>query len=121
MPVRLQADADFNQIIVAAVLRRFPEVDFRTAVAAGLAGLDDTAVLDIAANDGRILVTHDQTTMPTHFGEFIKTKTSPGLIIVPQSLAIREVADTLILIWAATTAEEWLNRIVYLPIWSASG
>jgi hypothetical protein len=110
MPVRFQADADFNQIIVAAVVRRTPEIDFRTATAAGLAGVDDAAVLAIAAQDGRILVTHDQTTMPTHFGEFTRSKTSPGLIVVPQSLAIREAADSLILIWAATGSEEWINQ-----------
>jgi hypothetical protein len=54
--------------------------------------------------------------MPTHFGDFTGSKTSPGLIVVPQSLAIREAADSLILIWAATEPEEWTNRIAYLPI-----
>jgi hypothetical protein len=42
--------------------------------------------------------------MPTHFGEFTRSKTSPELIVVSQSLAIREAADSLILIWAATEA-----------------
>ena len=51
-----------------------PGIDFRTATAAGLAGVDDAAVLAIAAQDQRILVTHDQTTMPTHFGEFTRSK-----------------------------------------------
>jgi hypothetical protein len=41
---------------------------------------------------------------------------NPGLIVVPQSLAIREAADSLILIWAATGSDEWTNRIAYLPI-----
>jgi len=43
---------------------------------------------------------------------------SPGLIVVPQSLPIREVVDALILIWAATQPEEWINRVAYLPICS---
>lgn len=101
MPVRFQADADFNQIVVSAVVRRFPEIDLRTATAAGLAGLKDAEVLALAAHDGRILVTHDHTTMPTHFGVFIRSTPSPGLIIVPQNLALREAVDALILIWAA--------------------
>jgi hypothetical protein len=29
---------------------------------------------------------------------------------------VREVVDALILIWAATQSEEWINRIAYLPI-----
>jgi hypothetical protein len=54
--------------------------------------------------------------MPRHFGDFIRTTPSPGLIVVPQSLPVREVVDALILIWAATQSEEWINRIAYLPI-----
>jgi hypothetical protein len=54
--------------------------------------------------------------MPRHFGDFIRTTPSPGLIVVPQSLPVREVVDSLILIWAATQPEEWINRVAYLPI-----
>ncbi len=116
MPIRFQADADLNQIIVTAIARRFPEIDFRTATAAGLAGLKDPHVLALSARDSRILVTHDHTTMPTHFTTFIRSATSPGLIIIPQSLGVGEAVDALILIWAATKPDEWINRIVYLPI-----
>lgn len=41
MTLRFQADADFNQKIVAATVRREPTIDFRTALDAGLPGLDD--------------------------------------------------------------------------------
>jgi hypothetical protein len=64
MPSRFQADADLNQIIVSAVVRRVPTIDFKTATATGLAGLEDLEVLAAAARDGRLLVTHDQATMP---------------------------------------------------------
>jgi len=57
--VRFQADADLNQAIVAAVIRREPAIDFRTATLARLASLSDPEVLALAADDGRILVTHD--------------------------------------------------------------
>jgi hypothetical protein len=36
MSLRFQADADFNQIIVSGLVRRFPGLDFRTATEAGL-------------------------------------------------------------------------------------
>ncbi len=74
MPIRFQADADLNQIIVSAVVRRFPEIDFKTATAAGLPSLEDPDVLALAAHDGRVLVTHDQTTMPKHFTDFIRSR-----------------------------------------------
>ena len=107
MPIRFQADADFNQVIVSAIVRRSPTLDFKTATAAGLSGLTDAEVLALAAEDRRLLVSHDQTTMPKHFREFVRSTSSPGLIVVPQGLAIRQVVDELILIWAATDPEEW--------------
>ena len=116
MSIRFQADADLNQIIVTALVRRVPQIDFRRATAASLAGLKDADVLALAARDGCILVTHDQTTMPTHFGEFVSSTPSPGLIIVPQTVPVQEVVDSLILIWAATQPEESINRFSYLPI-----
>ena len=39
MKVRFQADADLNQIIVKAILRREPAIDFQTAQASQLSGL----------------------------------------------------------------------------------
>ena len=106
MPIRFQADADLNQVIVSAAVRRVPAIDFRTTTSAGLAGLKDQDVLAVAARDGRILVTHDQATMPRHFREFLRSQRSPGVIVVPQHLPLRDAADDLILIWTATNAEE---------------
>jgi hypothetical protein len=116
MRIRFQADADLNQIIVAAVLRRLPEADFRSATDARLAGLHDLEVLALAARDGRLLVTHDKNTMPAHLGEFISKSASPRLVVVPQSLPVGRVLEDLALIWTASEAEEWTNRIVYLPL-----
>jgi predicted nuclease of predicted toxin-antitoxin system len=80
MKVRFQADADLNQIILLATIRREPAIDFQTAIAAGLSGIADPEVLARAANDGRVLVTHDRKTMPQHFSELIVREASPGLI-----------------------------------------
>jgi hypothetical protein len=54
-----QADADFNYNMVRALRRREPAIDFQTAYDAGLHGLDDVVVLDKAAREGRLLVSHD--------------------------------------------------------------
>jgi hypothetical protein len=116
MQIKFQADADLNQKIVKATLRHEPSIDFQTALAAALPCLPDPEVLKIAAKDGRILVSHDQTTMPNHFAAFITTETSPGLIIAPQHLSIGLVVESLVLIWAVDDAEEWINRIRYLPL-----
>lgn len=116
MKVRFQADADLNQIIVKATLRREPAANFQTAHAAKLSGLEDEDVLAIASKGERLLVTHDRKTIPHHFAEFIKSQASPGVLIVPQKLPVRIVVEDLILIWAASEAEEWVNRIRFLPL-----
>jgi hypothetical protein len=116
MKVRFQADADLNEIIVKAALRREPSIDFQTARAANLSGLKEEEVLALASRDGRLLVTHDRRTMPRHFAEFIESATSFGLLIVPQKMSIADVVEDLILIWVASEAEEWANRMYSLPV-----
>ncbi|MCI0336729.1 MAG: DUF5615 family PIN-like protein [Acidobacteria bacterium] len=116
MKARFQADADLHQTIVSIVVRREAGVDFQTAPAAELIGLDDLEVLAIAAREGRIVVSHDQSTMPDHFAEFIQNQTSPGLLIVPQHLSLVVAAEELLLIWHASEAKEWINRISFLPL-----
>ncbi|MGI9305087.1 MAG: DUF5615 family PIN-like protein [Gammaproteobacteria bacterium] len=116
MKICFQADADLNQIIVSAALRREPSIDFQTALSAELEGVDDPGVLARAARDGRVLVTHDRKTMPWHFADFISQETSSGLLVIPQSLRVAIAVEDLLLIWSATDAEEWRNRIVYFPL-----
>ena len=97
-------------------VRREPTIDFKSAVSAGLAGLADPEVLALAARENRVLVSHDQATMPDHFGRFVASRSSPGLIIVPQHVPPAVAAEELTLIWQATDAEEWTDRIFYLPL-----
>jgi hypothetical protein len=113
---RFQADADLSHTIVLAATRREPALDFQSAIVGEVIGLRDPEVLQRAADADRILVTHDRRTMPHHFGAFIQHRRSPGMIVVPQSLAISAVLDDLFLIWSATHADEWVNRICVLPL-----
>lgn len=116
MRIRFQADANLNQIILLAAIRREPAIDFQTAMAAGLAGPKDPDVLEMAAREGRVLVTHDQKTMPRHVAQFIAAETSPGVLVIPQHLSVSAAVEDLLLIWSCTEADEWTNRICFLPL-----
>jgi hypothetical protein len=116
MRVSFQADADLNHIILQATLRHEPRIDFHSAHSAGLTGLSDPEVLAVAASAGRVLVTHDRKTMPQHFYDFIERTASSGVIIGPQKLPIGAAVEDLLLIWTASEAEEWINRIHVLPL-----
>jgi hypothetical protein len=63
------------------------------------------------------LVTYDRNTMIRHFRSHLDAgKPSAGVFILPQrESAIGEVIESLLLVWAASKADEWRNWIVYLP------
>ena len=112
MKIRFQADNDFNGRIIRAVLRLNPAINFQTAPEIGLhLGTPDDKVLRLAAQDNRVLVSGDFKTMPYHFADFIEQQSSPGVILVSQKLSIGEAANALHLIWEASEAEEYLDRI----------
>ena len=81
MSIRFQADNDLKFGIVKAVRRREPAIDFMSAQEAGLDGLPDPELLDRAAREGRVVVSHDRRTMIDHF-HLVAGKSSPGLLIV---------------------------------------
>ena len=57
--LRLATDEDFNNRIVRGLLRRQPDLDILRVQDAGLAGKNDSDVLAWATSEGRILITHD--------------------------------------------------------------
>jgi hypothetical protein len=116
MRPRFQADADFNHKILLGLRRREPILDFLSAHDGGVIGSPDQDVLRIAAETGRILISHDRKTMPAHFMRFRETRSSPGLIIVSQDLDIGSAIEDLLLIWMATEAREWTDCIGFVPV-----
>ena len=115
--IRFLADASLRHAIVSGCVRREPAIDFLSAHRAKLEGMLDPDVLAIAADQGRILVTHDFPTMPRHFGEFLEARGwSPGVFLVKQRTPLAQVIDALVLAWAASEPEEWKNRIVECPL-----
>ncbi|MDQ4039747.1 MAG: DUF5615 family PIN-like protein, partial [Actinomycetota bacterium] len=68
----LAADENLNNDIVRGVLRRNPKIDIVRLQDAGLRGADDPAVLEWAAAEGRVLLTHDVATMTRYAYERVQ-------------------------------------------------
>lgn len=115
MKLKFQADADLNYPIVKGIRRQAPLIDFQSAQEADLEGLSDLIVLTMAADEGRLLVSHDVTTMPENFTQFIATRTSPGAVLVRQELAYHLAIARLVKLWRETEAEQWENVLFFLP------
>jgi hypothetical protein len=115
--IRFLADANLHGSIVTGCFRREPAIDFLSAHEATLEGLPDHLVLAFATRQNRILVTSDLRTMPHHFGDFLEANGKcAGVFIVKQRAPLADVIDALVLIWSASDAAEWENRIVEIPL-----
>jgi predicted nuclease of predicted toxin-antitoxin system len=62
--LRLLADENFNGDIVRGLLLRQPTLDVVRVQDVGLIGTDDSEILAWAAENNRIVLTHDRATMP---------------------------------------------------------
>ena len=108
--IRLAADEDFNNDIVRALRRTIPNVDVLTAREAGLGGCADPEVLAWAAEEDRVLLTHDVTAMTRHALERIaRGQYMPGVIAVHQRLPIGAVVDDLVLVASCGFPGDWVN------------
>jgi predicted nuclease of predicted toxin-antitoxin system len=61
--MKLLSDEDFNGRIVRGLLRRFPTLDLVRVQDVGLTESHDTQVLAWAAQENRLVLTHDFATM----------------------------------------------------------
>jgi hypothetical protein len=113
----LIADADLNEDLIRGLRRSEPAIDFLTASDGGTRGLPDRQVLELAAAAGRVVVSHDRNTMIGEFYRFLADgHSSPGLITVEQELDEGDAIEDLLLICAATSAEELRDQIMWVPI-----
>ena len=116
MTVRFLADEDLHAGITDGLRSREPAIDILDARTAGLRGRTDPVLLDLAAQQDRILITHDRNTMTRFFMERVaEGKSNPGIFVAPQTSSIGEIIEALLLIWTASQTDEWRNQIVYLP------
>lgn len=59
----LVSDENFNDDIVRGLLRRKPDLDIVRVQDVGLRGADDPSVLEWAAREDRVVLTHDAAMM----------------------------------------------------------
>jgi predicted nuclease of predicted toxin-antitoxin system len=102
---------------VRGVRRREPALDTLTVQEASLRKAADPAVLEWAATDGRVVISHDHGTMRAYAEErLLAGLPMAGLILVCQDYPLGQAIDDLVLIGQTTTAEEWQGKVVFLPL-----
>jgi predicted nuclease of predicted toxin-antitoxin system len=114
---RFLADENVDPDLVIGITRAKQDVDIVRVQDVGLRTQDDPAILQWAAREGRILLTHDISTMPDFaYARVVAEETMAGVIIIPTSISMGRAIADVVLIASATQADEWANRVVYLPL-----
>ncbi len=117
MRTKFVTDADFDNDILRGLLRRNPDLDIVRVQDMGLRTADDPTILEWAANEDRILLTHDVNTMTDHaYTRLEQRLRMPGIFVAPQDLSISQAIEDILLIAACSLEGEYEGQVRYLPL-----
>lgn len=115
--LRLAADENFNNNIVRGLKRRKPDLDIVRIQDVELSGAGDAVVLEWAASEERVLITHDVSTLANHaYERFAAGKPMPGVFEVGTSVAVGRAIEDLILLVECSVEGEWEGQVRFLPL-----
>ena len=113
---RFLTDENLEPAIIRGMLLREPSIDIVTAVQAGTLGFKDPQLLAFAADTNRILVSYDKRTLPGHYADFLASgHHRPGVMLLASNATIGRLIDALLLVWGASSHDEWRDTINRLP------
>ena len=98
-------------------MRRKTDLDIVRVQDVGLSGADDPTVLEWAAKEGRILLTHDVSTITNYAYERISAgRAMPGVCEVSRELLLGVVIEDILLLAECSLDGEWDGQVRYLPL-----
>lgn len=114
--LRLLADENFNGRILRALRRQIPDLDVVRVQDTPLSGTDDPTLLQFAAAENRIVLTHDVETLVGYAWERVRSGMAmPGVIVAQTDQPIGQVIEDLEVLILAGQPEEIEARILFLP------
>jgi predicted nuclease of predicted toxin-antitoxin system len=115
--MRLLADENFHGDVLRGLLRVEPKLDILRVQDIHLYQATDSVVLEWAAKDDRILLTHDVQTMTKYAYDHIRAELPmPGVIEVREDLPIGQAIEEILVAVLASKPDELANRITYIPL-----
>lgn len=115
--IRLATDENFNRDIVRGVLRRKLDVDILRVRDAGLSGADDPTVLEWAAREGRVLLTHDANTMTRYaYERVVRGQSMPGVFEIRRTVPMARAISDILVLAECSVEGEWEGQVRYLPL-----
>ena len=115
--IRFAADENLNDLVVRAVRRRRPDIDLVRIRDTEMRSANDPEILDWAAKEHRVILTHDVTTMTKHAYDRVRTgKPMAGVFEVSCATSLSTVIDEIILLADCSLEDEWEGQVRYLPL-----
>jgi hypothetical protein len=115
--MRFVIDEDFDNDILRGVQRCIPGLNIVRVQDIGLSGANDSKVLEWAAKNQRVLLTHDVSTMRKHALNRIQAGfPMPGIFTVPQDLPVSRAIEDIVLLAECSLDGEWEGQIRFLPL-----
>lgn len=115
--LRLLSDENFNGRILRALRRQIPDLDVMRMQDTPLSGTDDPALLELAATEGRVVLTHDVETLVGYAWDRVRSgRSMPGVIVVSTDRPIGPAIEDLEILILASEPEELDAQIRFLPL-----
>jgi predicted nuclease of predicted toxin-antitoxin system len=115
--LRLASDENFNADIVRGLLRRQSNLDLVRIRDVGLLSAADPVILAWAADENRIVLSHDLATMPSYAFDRIRSgEPMPGIFLLSTSVLIGHAIDEILLLNECSDQAEWNGKVAYLPL-----
>jgi hypothetical protein len=115
--LRLLADENFNGRILRALLRQIPDLDLVRAQDTPLSGAADPTLLQFAASEGRVVLSHDIETLVGYAWNRVRSGLPmPGVIVAACDQPIGQVIEDLEILVQASQPEELEAQIRFLPL-----
>jgi len=116
--VKWLADENFDNDILRGIRRRVAAFDvIRAQDVDEISGLDDPAVLAWATTNGRVVLTHDLSTMVPAMQEQVKRFASCSPIVFARdSLPVSLVIEEILLLDECSIEPDWAAGVIYLPL-----
>ena len=115
--MRFAADENFNGRILKGIRTRLPDVDIVRVQDTTIYQAPDPELLEWAAQEERILLTHDVKTIPGYVYERVRAGLPvPGVIAVRESVSIGQILNELEVIMRVGAPEDFENIVRYVPL-----
>ncbi len=115
--MRFLADENFNGKLLAGLRDALPDIDMLRVQDTDRLASPDPELLAWAAEQGRILLTHDAQTVASYAYDRVREGLPmPGIIEVRASRKLGALIADLVLMIAASTPQEFENQVRYIPL-----